>query len=372
MKPLKYVFLTAVLVSSLVGCESPTSVPLAAQDFLPAVEHLQDGVLQEYLTRYDQGPNKDVQGQIEYSFYKLSANGKEVDIVGLTTALAPNSLTKLQVNDTMLLVKMSERYFRLDTIQHQIGEAELLRFDGNTSVLEVETQRWKSTRHLSQVADTTWRGMSAKRFVGAEYSHTSASGITDTAQLVKLYVTGLGVVFSQTTRNSSTYTRELVRQLTPKQHADLKATVPRRVAYIDPDSTLIPDLQDWALCRDESLIADYYNPTPDIGYPGGHYTLNRDLIPKLDLAPFTSESGYLTIRFVVNCEGEVGRFTTDEADLNFKPKKFPAAAVKEVALAIQMLKGWNTGRVRSDEPLADFYTYITLKFEDGKLIDLLP
>jgi len=43
-----------------------------------------------------------------------------------------------------------------------------------------------------------------------------------------------------------------------------------------------------------------------------------------------------------------------------------------VALAIQMLKGWNTGRVRSDEPLADFYTYITLKFEDGKLIDLLP
>ncbi|MFK8057826.1 MAG: hypothetical protein AB8F78_16990 [Saprospiraceae bacterium] len=372
MESIKYLLAASLLALSLVGCETPPPVPLAAQDFLPAVEQLQEGVLQEYLTRFDQGPNKDIQGRLEYSYYTLSPDGTKVSIEELTPALVPAFFTLFRVSDTMLRVEKSERYYKVDTFQHQIGESESLRFDGKTSILEIETPEWKFTRNLSQVADTTWRGMPAKRFVGAEYSFSIASNTNDTAQVERLYATGLGNVFTRKIRSSSTYTRELVRQLSPKQHKELLASVPERVAYIDPENTLISDTQGWAPCRDVLLIADYYNPTPDIGYPGGHYTLKRDLLPKLDLAPFASESGYLTIRFVVNCEGETGRFTTDEADLNFKPKQFPAAAVKDVALAIQTLKGWNTGRVGPDEPLADFYTYITLKFEDGKLIDLLP
>ncbi len=371
METIKYLLLTTGL-AFFVGCEALPPVPLAAQDFLPAVEQLQEGVLHEFITRYDQGPNKDVLGQLEYSFYEVSPDGNEVSIKGLTPALKDMSLTKLHVSDTGLSVKLSERYYRIDTVSHQINEANLMCFDGKESSLGLETSQWKITRHLSQVSDTTWRGMVATRFVGKEYGFTAATERTDTAQLEKLYVKGLGVVFSQTKRSSSTYTRELARQLTPKQHKELLASVPKRVAYIDPENTLIPDTQDWAPCRADKLIADYYNPTPDIGYPGGHYALNRDLIPKLDLTPFASESGYLTIRFVVNCEGEVGRFTTDEADLDLKPKQFPEAAVKDVALAIQTLTGWNTGRVGPNESLADFYTYITLKFEDGKLIDLLP
>ena len=372
MESITYLLAASLIGFSLIGCETPSPVPLAAQDFLPAVEQLQGGVLHEYLTRYDQGPNKDIQGQIEYSFYKVSPDGKHVSIQGLTPAFVPMSLTVLEVSDSVLRVDRSENYFRLDTFPREIGETELMRLDGKASTLHLSNDRWTSTRKLQQVADTTWRGMTAKRFVGTEYSEVFASQKKDTAQLEKLYVAGLGLTYSRTTKATSDFTRELVRQLSPKQHADLKATVPKRAAYIDPENTLIPDVADWTPCRADVHIADYYNPTPDIGYPGGHYALNRDLIPKLDLTPFATESGYLTIRFVVNCEGEVGRFTTDEADLDFKPKQFPAAAVKDVALAIQKLKGWNTGRIRPGQPLADFYTYITLKFEDGKLIDLLP
>jgi len=58
MKGIVTIFLILNVVFAFKACqEAPPALPSAAQDFLPAVEQLQDGVLHEYIARFDQGIN---------------------------------------------------------------------------------------------------------------------------------------------------------------------------------------------------------------------------------------------------------------------------------------------------------------------------
>lgn len=41
-------------------------------------------------------------------------------------------------------------------------------------------------------------------------------------------------------------------------------------------------------------------------------------------------SGYITVRFMVNCEGATGRFRVEQLDLNYKDKNFDPDFVQEI------------------------------------------
>lgn len=136
------------------------------------------------------------------------------------------------------------------------------------------------------------------------------------------------------------------------------------IGYIDPDKAL--GSKDFKTCKDE--IYEYYNSEPDGGYKYGKKAL-RDSVQRKYQASI-SESGYLTFRFVVNCQGKAGRYLVIENDLDFKPKKFNAELVSQFFSITQELKEWRPVVLENES--RDYYMYITYKLLDGKIIEILP
>ena len=67
---------------------------------------------------------------------------------------------------------------------------------------------------------------------------------------------------------------------------------------------------------------------------------------------------------------QAGRFITEEADLNFKRMEFPQPLVQRCFEILHGLTDWEAA-VLGTEPV-DTYAYITLKFHDGTLLEILP
>jgi hypothetical protein len=84
----------------------------------------------------------------------------------------------------------------------------------------------------------------------------------------------------------------------------------------------------------------------------------------------TGESGFITIRFIINCEGKTGRFRVQEMDNDYTTKSFNKEILKQIVSLTKTLEGWG---VAGDGPHTfDYYQYLTFKIEDGKLIEIMP
>ena len=81
-------------------------------------------------------------------------------------------------------------------------------------------------------------------------------------------------------------------------------------------------------------------------------------------------SGYITIRFLVNCEGETGRFRVEQMDLEYRDKSFDPDFVKEIVSTCKSLDGWIPATYKDSS--YDYYKYLSFKIEDYKIIDILP
>ena len=147
---------------------------------------------------------------------------------------------------------------------------------------------------------------------------------------------------------------------------------PHRVGYI-PKEKAINVNPDFQLC-DESIVVDYYNVNgPDdhaAGYIGGPKAIKRLIhsdYPELNLK---DESGMLTIRFIINCNGEIGRFEIIENDLDFQPKKFDEEVKSQLFEITQKLENWRPNHLKGQN--RDCAMYLTYKIKNGVLTDILP
>ena len=81
-------------------------------------------------------------------------------------------------------------------------------------------------------------------------------------------------------------------------------------------------------------------------------------------------SGYITIRFLVNCEGKTGRFRVEQLDFDYKEKKFNSAIGDSILSRTKSLDGWIPAI--SGERAYDYYKYLTFKIIDNQITDILP
>ncbi len=161
---------------------------------------------------------------------------------------------------------------------------------------------------------------------------------------------------------------ELVEQMSVSDFEELANHGVKRVAYIDPNQTM-DNNPSFKICGKETIIKDYYNCDLRGELIGGKGSWKRILEKHLNPDLLRKESGYLTYRFVINCEGETGRFRTEQADLNFNKKTFNPTTIDHLYQIVKMQKDWQP--CKSDK-VYDAYAYITFKLEDGKIIELLP
>lgn len=131
-----------------------------------------------------------------------------------------------------------------------------------------------------------------------------------------------------------------------------------------------PDLDDvnFKLCN-EKHAQQYYAFGNSIHYKGEKGTLIREFQQKYTLKG-VKDSGYITIRFIVNCQGETGRFRVIEMDKDYKETSLNPQIAKQLLQITQGLEGWKIAE--SDGNVFDYYQYLTFKITNGKIEHILP
>lgn len=127
-------------------------------------------------------------------------------------------------------------------------------------------------------------------------------------------------------------------------------------------------------CHDDQIV-EYYNFAKGFQYEGEKIALER--VFKLGYKQETTngQTGYITIRFVVNCKGETGWFRIEEMGWDYKSKNFDNAIVSQLFNLTRSLKGWKVGKFDDsdyEEELFDYYQYLTFKIENGQILEILP
>lgn len=183
------------------------------------------------------------------------------------------------------------------------------------------------------------------------------------------YVHGLGFFGGRSKSSSYSNHVELMEQMPLQEFRNRAAHDDRRVAYIDPEQTLDTEI-DFLLCGEEVQIADYYNATPDGRYIQGKRAMLDTIYSNLDPSQIGEESGMLTFRFVVNCQGQAGRFVVEGYDMAYQRQEFDQRTVLHLYSILLRLKKWQP--VKLDSGLSDAYFYITFKIENGEITEILP
>lgn len=150
-----------------------------------------------------------------------------------------------------------------------------------------------------------------------------------------------------------------IGSLTPKNGGN--------VGDIPYDPTL--DDSTFSLCK-PGYVAEYYSVSG--GYRGGRKKLLHLLKElKLDRAASSSpSSGYITIRFLVNCQGKTDRFRMLQVDEGYSATSFPADLINAVLLFTKNLTDWLPGKHEKES--YDYFQYLTFKISDGIPVDILP
>ncbi|WP_051293096.1 hypothetical protein [Olivibacter sitiensis] len=139
-----------------------------------------------------------------------------------------------------------------------------------------------------------------------------------------------------------------------------------KVGYIPYDAAL--DDSTFNLCGAKE-IPEYYGVSG--GYRGGRKKLLSLLkqlkFPKSDVKPL---SGYITIRFVVNCEGKTDRFRVLQVDENYHNSHFHPSLVDSILSFTKKLDDWLPATI-DNQPYA-YFQYLTFKIRNGIPVDILP
>ena len=120
---------------------------------------------------------------------------------------------------------------------------------------------------------------------------------------------------------------------------------------------------------DSLAITEYYRA--DTHYRGGMRAIRlffrTHYQPPAEAA---GQSGYVRIRFVVNCKGETGRFDVLEMNRDYQAVCFQPSVSEQLLALTRELDAWEAGEFRGKT--VDSFMFLTFKLKDGAIQDILP
>jgi len=130
------------------------------------------------------------------------------------------------------------------------------------------------------------------------------------------------------------------------------------------------DDPDFKKCMDKDYGIQYYDYNSDgLQYKGEKIEIVQAL-EKLKLSASRNTNGYVTIRFLVNCEGKTGLFRTQQMNENYTEENFDKDFIQKLLNFTKSLNGWTPKEVQGLK--SDYYQYLTYKITDGKVSEILP
>lgn len=121
--------------------------------------------------------------------------------------------------------------------------------------------------------------------------------------------------------------------------------------------------------KNDSFSYQYYHGAKQFGYQGEKIAI----VEKLKKENIYSEkkiNGYVTIRFLVNCEGKTGWFRLKHMNTDLKDAALDEELENKLLKFTKSLNGWVPKEVEGLK--VDYYQYLTYKIEDGKVSEVLP
>jgi hypothetical protein len=121
------------------------------------------------------------------------------------------------------------------------------------------------------------------------------------------------------------------------------------------------------LCLGER-IAEYYSLNAK--HPKSSYQILDEARRFYKKPEKSGQSGFLTVRLVVNCRGEAVAFRLYELDENYKNRPFDTTISSQLLDFVKKLDGW---KIATPEGKAyNYYTYLCFKIKNGNLETVAP
>ena len=93
-------------------------------------------------------------------------------------------------------------------------------------------------------------------------------------------------------------------------------------------------------------------------------------LERLNLKSDKNPNGYITIRFIVNCEGKPGMFRIQQMNENYKATVFDKTFTNQLLEFTKSLNEWIPKEYLGIK--INYYQYLTFKIKDGKISEILP
>jgi hypothetical protein len=139
------------------------------------------------------------------------------------------------------------------------------------------------------------------------------------------------------------------------------AAHPVQVGHIETDIKL--DDPTFKACTSKEIYQHY---NMKARYKGEKPALIEHFSEKLNSGILKKENGYVTIRFLVNCKGETGRYRVKGMDFNYKIKKFDQPTIKQLLNLTKKLNGWPAFEN------FNYYQNLTFKIVNSQIEEILP
>lgn len=368
----------ALLIGLLfVSCQNQESSNVVF-DYYPQSERFEEGVVSKYYEHfYPNKTNSEPRTNIHYSLVRKTSESTYIK-EHYNGAFEMTDYGELSVDDGKIFLDSAVTFFgsaardtAISDIKQPVYEIwKEEHFGGRLEEhIDYIRDQYEIERIQSRILDSTVQDKPAKVLLGKRNIRSIKRDTIFRYEYASVYVQGLGLFSSLSSRQDGRFVTELVEQMSVETFKERQNHGKNRVAYIDPNSTM-DAAGDFELCGDEQEIADYYNSDDDVRYIGDKGEMMKIIRSQLDRKKLNEESGYLTFRFVVNCKGEAGRFVTEQASLDYAAKQFPKEAIDHLYQITAGLEQWRPSVIR-DEP-RDAYVYITYKLQNGTLTDVLP
>lgn len=375
---MKYLLFLITLLAF--GCQKNKSTPVGESiQYFPSEVFNGTGAVWKY---YVHSTPTDGQRKTNIKYRKLVFKESKLYLTDYTADFQESYAEVISMDDDQWKIDSTYRYnYRgsLDSLRtimkYKIGEENVsLNWKGTTANLDrsISGDNWINDlkESHSEVMDTMVDGRKVKTFFGE--LEVNFKSETDTSNTIynwqREYTAGRGMTNQISGNGKINYEWALDEIMTLKEFDKRSNHGMHRVAYIDPEDA-IDNQNDFATCYHISQVNDYYNDDR-AQHLEGKAGLWEMVESNLDVNLLKGQEGYLTYRFVVNCEGKAGRFVTEEADLEFDRIEFSTELRNHFLNMLLDIPKWKNLTIQGEA--RDAYVYVTFKIKDDEIIEILP
>ncbi len=141
---------------------------------------------------------------------------------------------------------------------------------------------------------------------------------------------------------------------------------PHQIGYLYPDNKDFSE--NFERCSEKKPIGFFDSATRYGVYKGGKRTFQKFILNNFKNEDY-SDTGFLNLRFIINCKGEIGDMEINELDTNLERATLDKNLVDHIIDISVQKKHWHI--MDLDEP-RDTYMYLIYKIENGAITEILP